>query len=234
MFFKSDLHAGRAGELIAATEFLYRGYDCSLSDQGMPYDLVCDIEGKLFKVQVKTTRKPELIPGRGKGLELYRFWVSRCGKGGKQKYSTVDVDLFAVVALDTKQVGFIASNKMPKSLFVRPDARRGLCFDEIVAIRNSEVLALIKSGMSAQDVSKSLCVHSDYVSKIKNGRVNTKAPGVYFSDLTLESALAAMNDNNGRTIGGRKPRTRSESSTTGEERTTPTADDGTIPETDLF
>lgn len=43
---------------------MMHGHDCFHAAQGMPYDLVADVDGRLLRVQVKTTRKPEILAGR--------------------------------------------------------------------------------------------------------------------------------------------------------------------------
>lgn len=206
MNFLSDLHAGRAGEHLAAADLLCHGHECFASAQGMPYDLVADIGGDLLRVQVKATVKPKDVPARNVNSYLYQFFVSRCGKGGVKSYSTLDVDLFAIVALDTRQVGYIAASKMPTTLFVRPDARRGSFQDELQAKNNALVLSDLDGGMSVRDAAAKHGATENWVRKVRLGAVKSHVAGVYFSDLTLETALAAMNDNNGRKLAGRKPK----------------------------
>ena len=92
MRFRSDLHVGRAGEHLAAVEFMCQGHDCFHAAQGMPYDLIADVGGRLLRVQAKTTRQPEDVKCRNINSYMYRFWISRCGKGGKQSYTPNDVE----------------------------------------------------------------------------------------------------------------------------------------------
>lgn len=172
----------------------------------MPYDLIADVDGRLLKVQVKTTRKPELLPGRNVNKMAYRFWVNRCGKGSTSKYDIADVDIFALVALDTKQVGYISANKMPKTLFVRPDNLRGTYDDEIAVARNEEILRRLESGEQPSALAEEYGLRIDYIFKVKHGRARTHISGLYMSDLTLDKAIAGMAANDNRKIGGRKPR----------------------------
>lgn len=206
MKFRSDLHAGRAGEHLAAADFMYLGHDAFHAAQGMPYDLIADVEGRLLKVQVKTTRKPELLPGRNVNKTAYRFWVNRCGKGSSGTYDITDVDIFALVALDTKQVAYISANKMPKTLFVRPDNLRGTYDDELVVARNAEILTRIQRGEDHSILAEEYGLTAAYISKIKFGRARTHISGFYMSDLTLDLAIAGMAANDNRKIGGRKPK----------------------------
>lgn len=206
MKFRSDLHAGRAGEHIAAAEILSLGYECFHAAQGMPYDLVADVDGRLMRVQVKTTRLPEDVACRNVNSFLYRFYIARCGKGGKGRYKPDDVDLFAVVALDTKQVGFVGANKMPSTIFLRAEARRGQYQDEVIAARNGEVRAALDGGMTNKEAAAKFGMHPDYVSKLRRGRIKSRPAGFYFSDLTLDVAIASLSDDNGRKLSGRRPK----------------------------
>lgn len=197
MNYLSDLHAGRAGEYIAAADILASGYDCILADQGMPYDLIVDVDGRLLRVQVKTTRKPESATGRNVNSMLYRFWVGRCGKNGKSRYTENDIDLFALVALDTKEVGYITAAKMPTTFFVRPTALHGTHTDEIVAARNAKILSALNAGSAISALSAEFGISEGYVNRVRLGRASSHIFGTYMADLPLSVALQnfATNDN---------------------------------------
>lgn len=181
MKFISDLHAGRAGEYIVAADLLRMGFDCFHAAQGMPYDLVADINGRFVRVQVKSTRSPEVLPGKGR--IAYRFWVSRCGKGGNNRYETKDVDVFAVVALDRNTVGYVAIEDMVRTLFVSPDEYRGTHLCEQKSLRNEQILSSIQTGANFADISVEHGVTSALVSKVNTGRAKVGRSVTYFSDL---------------------------------------------------
>lgn len=197
MKFRSDLHAGRAGEHLAAADIMMLGHECFHAAQGMPYDLVADVDGRLLRVQVKTTRKPELLKQRNINNLAYRFWVNRCGKGGLNRYAESEVDLFALVALDTKQVGYLSARDMPKTFFVRPDFNRGAHTDEVVVARNKAIMDGLEAGEDPAVLAEIHGVTSTYVCRVKFGRARSHIAGCYFSDLTLEKAIEpiAANDN---------------------------------------
>lgn len=176
---------------------MLHGYDCFHAAQGMPYDLIADVGGRLLRVQVKTTRRPENLSQRNINALAYRFWVSRCGNGGKERYSPADVDLFALVALDTKQVGYLSAARMPRTLFVRPDSMRGKYLDEVTVARNQEVLGKLQAGAAPSDLMAEYGITAGYVQKIKHGRARTHVAGLYMDDLPLSGALASLasNDN---------------------------------------
>ena len=89
---QSDLQTGVAGEHLVCADLITRGYNAYLSDQGLPYDVVADIGGKLYKIQVKTTSKYRAVPQRKHYTPAYLFWIKRCGKGGAKVYKEKDYD----------------------------------------------------------------------------------------------------------------------------------------------
>lgn len=117
----SDIQAGKAGEYLVCADLILKGYVAYPSEQGLHYDLVFDYEGKLFRIQVKTTRKPLPTPQRKIRTEKYLFHIRRCGKKGRQHYSNKDIDIIAIVALDTKTIGYIPINKTKQTMFFIPE-----------------------------------------------------------------------------------------------------------------
>ena len=186
MNYLSDLHAGRAGEYLVAADLLKRGFECFHAAQGMPYDLVADVGGAMLRVQVKTTRKPEVLPGKGR--RAYRFWVSRCGKGGAKGVVAGSVDVFALVALDTSQIGYLPASCMVKTLFVAPDGDRGSHVSEQKSQRNRHILDSINSGASFSSIAEQHGVTTALVSKVKTGRAQIGRSVTYFSDLPFPVA----------------------------------------------
>lgn len=89
---------GPLGEYLVACDFMRRGYHVQVSSlPTLPYDLMVDIKNNFLKIQVKTTAKP------GKN-GYYNFYLGH--KGGTD-YVTTGVDLFAFVALDTRQIYYV-------------------------------------------------------------------------------------------------------------------------------
>jgi hypothetical protein len=89
-----------------------------------------DYKGKLLKVQVKTTRGLRAVLQRKNPSRAYQFNIKRCGKKNKKTSNFEDVDLYALVALDTKQVGFMANNDVRQTMSFRPDLLKGNYKDE--------------------------------------------------------------------------------------------------------
>ena len=117
-----DMQIGIAGEHLVCADLILNGYIAYLSEQGLHYDLVCDIDGILKRVQVKTTRKPIPVPQRKIRTDKYCIHTRRCGKGGRQSYSNSDIDILAVVALDTREIGYIPIKNVKQTMFFLTDA----------------------------------------------------------------------------------------------------------------
>ena len=113
-----ELNLGRAGEYLALADILLKGYQCFDSGQGVGYDLVMeDSEGKLLRVQVKTTaqKKEWNSDVYQKSTESYFFHIKRAGKNGARHYKENDFDLYALVMIDIKQVAYLANKNIPSA-----------------------------------------------------------------------------------------------------------------------
>ena len=86
---KNDLLVGVAGEHLVCCDLICNGYNAFMTDQGLPYDLILDVDDKLLRVQVKTTRTHTELPQRKTRFPSYLFHVRRCGNGGKKDRLTV-------------------------------------------------------------------------------------------------------------------------------------------------
>lgn len=117
----NDIQVGKVGEYLVCADLILKGYIAFPSEQGLHYDVVLSVGNKLYKVQVKTTRKPVPIPQRKNRTEKYCINIRRCGKGGRKFYEENDVDIFAIVALDTKAMGYIKANKAKQTMFFLPE-----------------------------------------------------------------------------------------------------------------
>lgn len=116
-----DLAAGKAGEYLVCADLILRGYIAFPTEQGLPYDVVLADERNLYRVQVKTTRQPLKVPQRKNRSDKYIFHVRRCGKGGRKFYADNEVDIFALVALDSKTIGYIHPSEAKQTMFFLPE-----------------------------------------------------------------------------------------------------------------
>lgn len=125
-----DMQVGKAGEYLVCADLISRGYIAYLSEQGLPYDVVLDTGESLIKIQVKATRTHKQTPQRISHINTYAFNVKRCGNGNKQVRTEKSCDIFALVALDEKQIGYMKNQDIKQTMFFRVESMRGSYRDE--------------------------------------------------------------------------------------------------------
>ncbi len=103
--YKERRRIGQMGEHLVCVDLLKRGYEACIAPEGLSYDIVCDIDGKLLRIQVKTESKP-IISGNAV-VPAYDF-DTRKSRTNNIYYDN-EVDIVAIVALDTGQVGYVSS-----------------------------------------------------------------------------------------------------------------------------
>jgi len=109
-----DLNVGRAGEFLVMADLLLQGQKCFLTDQGLNYDVVVEVDDKLIRGQVKTTQKMRVLHQSAR--PIYFFHIRRAGKGGKRQYLLEEFEFFALVALDIRKVFYLSfDNKIGSS-----------------------------------------------------------------------------------------------------------------------
>lgn len=115
-----DLEVGKAAEHLVVADLILSGYRAFLSDQGLPYDVIIDDGGELYRVQVKATRRLKPVPQRSAYTPGYLFHTRRAGKGGRRRYKGDEFDLFALVALDIRVIAYMRFSDIPGCLVLRP------------------------------------------------------------------------------------------------------------------
>jgi hypothetical protein len=180
---------GIAGEHLVCTDLIMQGHNAFLSDQGLPYDIVADIGGRLLKVQVKTTRTNKDAPQRERRTPAYIFNLKRCGKKNKKTRASNDVDLYAMVCLETKQVGYILPSVITTTVMIRVDKFRGQYGNEMHAKKYKKVFELKGEGLSNTEISKKLNIHLSAVGRMVSGKSKPRKEGLYFSDISLNSII---------------------------------------------
>lgn len=108
-----ELNIGRAGQYLVLADLLLKGIQAFPTDEGMSYDVVADTNGKLIKLQVKTTQKKRILAQSSH--PIYFFHIKRAGKNGARFYKMGDFEAFALVALDIKQVFYLKFDDNIKS-----------------------------------------------------------------------------------------------------------------------
>ena len=152
-----------------------------------------DYNGRLLKVQVKTTRAPKFIPQRKTSIPAYIFHIGKNGKECRRtKYDASQVDIFALVALDTKTVCYLPYFNVQTTMNFRVPEMRGMYHDE-QGIKNKKlVLELRNSGVSCSDIAKTSGLKISNVYKYSaNIDITQKGSnaGVYFDSFTLKKCL---------------------------------------------
>tara|TARA_R110001632_G_C11295876_1_gene413327 strand:- start:670 stop:1236 length:567 start_codon:yes stop_codon:yes gene_type:complete len=185
----NDLMIGVAGEHLACFDLISKGFTAFMTEQGLPYDLVADINGKLTKIQVKTTRTHSDTAQRKGRYPSYTFNIRKCGKGGRGSYLESDVDIFALVCVNTKQVCYVSSLNMPSTISIRVDEFRGGYLNEKQEQRAQKVFLLKSKGLTNSAIGREIGMDKSVVGRVLNGESKKTDHGVYFSDLTLDKLL---------------------------------------------
>lgn len=181
------LQIGKAGEYMVCADLIMKGFVAYPSEQGLPYDVVLDKGGKLYKVQVKTCLKPRIIPQRKAETYSYIFDLSRRGVSNRGVYSDDDVDLFALVALDVKMVGYIKKEDFRKNLTFRVDSMRGSYYDEQGIRHYERVMELRKSISNQHEIARQTGLDVSAVNRMcKSGYVPHKTDARYLSDIVRD------------------------------------------------
>ena len=191
----SDLAAGKAGEYLVCADLIMKGHVAFPSEQGLPYDVVADISGKLYRVQVKSTRMPRPVPQRKEHITGYLFHVGKCGKGGFRTYGTHDADIFALVALDTRLIAYIPRTGIRRTMVFRAPQNRGNHHDEIMEARRAAIHADKDAGIRNSDIAAKHGIDPSVVGRALTKTRNTYPASPYLDSFTLVDALVAANDN---------------------------------------
>jgi hypothetical protein len=99
----TNADVGAAGEHLVLSDLLMDGWDAFRTEPGAPYDVAVNHEGRLIRVQVKSTRAPAVYKQR---VLAYEWHIRRNGFRGMGKYAPDSFDLLALVALDIRLVAY--------------------------------------------------------------------------------------------------------------------------------
>lgn len=181
MRISNELQIGKAGEYMVCSDLILKGFVAFISEQGLPYDVLLDTGKKILRVQVKTTLAPRIIPQRSKESLAYIFNVKRNGKNNRKRYEGTEIDLFALVCLDTKSVGYIQTDLMPDTINIRVDSLKGTYYDEKGLQDFTSVCSM--RGKSLKEISKKTGLHISTVSRmLQDGYKPYETGARYFSD----------------------------------------------------
>ena len=104
----SELEMGKCGEYYAIFKLAKQGFVAYPSDQGLPYDVVVDVGGRLLRGQVKSTygRKDY-----GRMKDIYR-WGTRSAKGANRPALADRCDFYAFVSISDEKIAFMATSEI--------------------------------------------------------------------------------------------------------------------------
>lgn len=118
-----SLELGKAAEHLVCANLIMSGYRCYLSDQGLPYDVIIDLGGRLVRVQVKSTCFPRNMNARGRSERVgYTFHVRKRGKNQKAvRLNESMCDIVAMVALDILAIAYLPISEVGQTCqFMQP------------------------------------------------------------------------------------------------------------------
>lgn len=115
------LELGKAAEHIVCADLILSGYRAYLTDQGLPYDVVVDMGGKLLRVQVKGTTGLRNVPQRVADTPRYMWHVRRAGKGAARRIGNDEFEILALVALDIRKVAYLPiTDRVRQTVHLKP------------------------------------------------------------------------------------------------------------------
>ena len=130
---KSEIHIGRAGELLASGVIEALGYRTVLCQQASFDMLLLRNDDTHYRVEVKTTSKCNADPRRPTRLSRRYSWNTARGSGAKTKLDPDAVDLLCLVALDTRRCYF-------KPVFNHNVVRYNISLDKLLEVDEQQQL----------------------------------------------------------------------------------------------
>jgi len=130
---KSEIHIGRAGELLACGIIEALGYRTVLCQQASFDMLLMRNDDTHYRVEVKTTSKCNADPRRPSRLSRRYSWNTARGSGAKTKLDPSAVDLLCLVALDTRRCYF-------KPVFNHDVVRYNISLEKLLAVDEQQQL----------------------------------------------------------------------------------------------
>ena len=183
-----QLQIGKAGEYLVCADLILKGFVAFPSEQGLPYDVLLDNGTKLLKVQVKTTEKPRIVLQRANPIPAYIFQIKRAGKNGKTIYANNEIDLFALVCLDTKKIGYLKNDDMPTTINIRVDALKGSYHDEKGIQDYAKAKELYQTLQNQSEVSRVLGIAQKTVNRyLQPNYIPFETNARYFNDFDRQS-----------------------------------------------
>lgn len=189
MRLSNELQIGKAGEYLVCSDLIMKGFVAFPSEQGLPYDVLLDTGDRLLRVQVKTCEKPRVLPQRNTETFVYQYNIKRHGKNNIEKYGKDEVDVFALVALDSRMVGYVLPSGAKETLNFRVDSLRGSYYDEkgIQDYQKAKQLLSENPSLTQTEIAKRLGFHVATVNRmLAKDYVPFVSGAKYLSDIVRE------------------------------------------------
>lgn len=187
----TDMQAGKAGEFLVCADLIVQGFNAFTAGEGLPYDVVAQVPGRLVKIQVKSLRGPTL---REPEPPLYIAIAMQCGKGGKSKYKADDVDVFAIVALDVKSIGYIHAAACLTCMEFRVEAYRGQYLSDRFNAASQRAIAIREAGNGLPQIAAQMGVSRAQAHRYLQGAGNPRVKGKYLADFPFHQAILGFTD----------------------------------------
>lgn len=112
---------GKAAEHLVCADIILQGHNVSVASAGLPYDVIADIGGRLYRIQVKSALRAK-APGKRDKRVCYSFNVRRRGKLGSRRLTDTECDLIALVALDIRVIAYLPLSQAAQTVQIIPPA----------------------------------------------------------------------------------------------------------------
>lgn len=187
MRISNELQKGKAGEYLVCADLILKGFVAFISEQGLPYDVVLDTGERLLKIQVKTSLGTRKVPQRSVESQMYIFNIKRHGKNNQKRYADGEVDLFALVCLSTRKIGYLTNADMPETINIRADELKGSYYDEKGVADYQKAMALMSSGMNQSQAARKIGISPASVNRMCVKGFKPFLTGArYFSDFVRD------------------------------------------------
>lgn len=117
---------GSAAEHLVLADLMMSGFtDVYQAVHGSPYDIMLVLGNNQLKIQVKATQAPVFLPEQK--FPTYAWYIRRSkGINGRQLrgYSEDEVDVFAMVGMQSREVAYIPASEMKTRLRLQPSGNR--------------------------------------------------------------------------------------------------------------
>lgn len=186
MRISNELQIGKAGEYLVCADLIMKGFIAFPSEQGLPYDVLLDNGDRLLRIQVKTCEKPRSLIQRSAETFVYQYNIKRHGKNNQSIYDHDEVDVFALVALDIRTVGYLRNSELKTTMNFRVDALRGTYYDEkgIQTYNKAKALQSANPSRTQVSIAKEMGIHVSMVNRLLSPNYTPFTSAArYFSDI---------------------------------------------------